>query len=348
MTSGEGTNAEENEARADVMRLIFGTMAAQAVGAAARLGVLDALGERERTAEELATDCGAEPGSLLRLLRALAGLGLLTEERPGAFRATATGRVLRADHPGSFATVARVFTEPLMVRSWERLADAVRTGEPTFPQVFGRDFFGYLEERPALSAEFNASMSQGSRSTADVLPGAYDFAGRHTVVDVGGGDGTLLASILRAHPGLRGVVHDTPKGLAQARATMERAGVAERFDEAPGDFFASVPTGGDLYLLKSVLHDWNDERCVTLLGNCRAALPPGGRVLVVEPVLPPTVAPELAGFYLSDLNMLVNLGGRERTRDDFESLLTAAGLTLTQLVPLPLPSTFSLIEAAAR
>lgn len=339
------STAEDGEARATVMRLIFGTMAAQTVGAAARLRLLDALGERERTAEELAADCGADPRSLRRLLRALTGLGLLTEERAGAFRATATGRVLRADHPGSFATVARVFTEPLMVRSWERLADSVRTGRPAFPEVFGREFFDHLEELPELSAEFNASMSQGTRSTAEVLPGAYDFGSHHTVVDVGGGDGTLLAAILRAHPGLRGVVHDTPNGLAQARATMEAAGVAERFDEATGDFFASVPAGGDLYLLKSVIHDWSDERCVTLLGNCRAVLPPGGRVLLVEPVLPPTAEPRLAGSYLSDLNMLVNLGGMERTRDDFAALLDAAGLTLTRADPLPPPSAFSLIEA---
>ncbi|UED88563.1 methyltransferase [Streptomyces profundus] len=328
------------------MRLVFGTMVAGTVGAAARLGVVDALGDEERAVEALAADCAVQPRSLLRLLRAMAGLELVEEVRPGVFRATPTGRVLAADHPGSFKTIATVFTDPLMVRSWERLADSVRTGEPAFEQVFGKGFFEYLEERPELSAAFNASMSEGTRTTAAVLPGAYDFARFHTVVDVGGGDGTLLAEVLRAHPTLRGVVHDTPRGLAQAAATMERAGVGSRFSAVTGDFFASVPEGGDLYLLKSVLHDWDDDRSATLLGNCRKVLPSDGRVLLVEPVLPPIAQPGGAGWYLSDLNMLVNLGGMERTREDFEALLARAGFRLSSLAQLPPPSTFSLIEAA--
>nr|WP_062216768.1 methyltransferase [Streptomyces sp. NBRC 109706] len=328
------------------MRLVFGTMAAQTLGAAARLGVVDALGGEERGVEALAAECAVQPRALVRLLRAMAGLELVEEVRAGVFRATPTGRVLSADHPGSFKTIATVFTDPLMVRSWERLADSVRTGEPAFDQVFGKGFFEHLEERPELSAAFNASMSEGTRTTAAVLPGAYDFARFHTVVDVGGGDGTLLAAVLRAHPALRGVVHDTPRGLAQAPATMERAGVASRCSVVTGDFFASVPAGGDLYLLKSVLHDWDDDRAATLLGNCRQVLPPDGRVLLVEPVLPPLARPGEAGWYLSDLNMLVNLGGLERTRADFEALLARAGFRLSSLAQLPAPSAFSLIEAA--
>ncbi|WP_155059726.1 methyltransferase [Streptomyces blattellae] len=351
MTAAEGNGARpavDETDRRYLMRLIFGTMAAQTVGTAARLGVVDALGDGERAAEEVAADCGAQPQAMLRLLRAMAGLELLIEPRPGFFRATSAGGLLGTGHSGSHAMLAKVFTDPQMVRAWEDLPGAVRSGEPAFPHVFGKGFFERLEELPELSAEFNASMSEAARATAAVLPDCYDFGRYRTVVDVGGGDGTLLAAVLRAFPSLRGIVHDTSHGLAQAAETMERAGVADRFSAVTGDFFASVPEGGDLYLLKSVIHDWNDEQCVTILRNCRDVLPVDGRVLIVETVLPSTVDLAVAGWYLSDLNMLVNLGGRERTQEDFTVLCEQAGFTAPSITSLPAPNTFSLIEASPR
>ncbi|MDT0319651.1 methyltransferase [Streptomyces millisiae] len=351
MTAVEGDGTAPPADAADplhLMRLVFGTMAAQTVGAAARLGVMDALGDGERAADEVAAACGTQPRATLRLLRALAALELLVESRPGVFSATPAGRLLDTRHPRSHASPARVFTDPQMVRAWEDLAESVRTGEPTFPQVFGKGFFERLGELPELSAEFNASMSESTRATAATLPDSYDFGRYRTVVDVGGGDGTLLAAVLRAFPSVRGVVHDTPRGLAQAAGTMERAGLTDRFSAVTGDFFASVPEGGDLYLLKSVIHDWDDERCVTILRNCRQALPAHGRVLIVERVMPPVVDPTVAGWYLSDLNMLVNLGGRERTREEFTTLCEEAGFAAPSFSELPAPSVFSLIEAAPR
>lgn len=188
-------------------------------------------------------------------------------------------------------------------------------------------------------------MSEGTRATAGVVPAHYDFGQFKTVVDVGGGDGTLLAAILREHPTVRGVVFDTPEGLSQAETTLEREGLAGRFALEPGDFFASVPAGGDLYLLKSVIHDWDDERAATIVRNCRKVVPAHGRLMIIEPVLPSTVDASVpALMYLSDLNMLVNLGGRERTRTEFEELCEQADFAVTGLTPLPPPNAFSLIE----
>ncbi|MET7639415.1 methyltransferase [Streptomyces sp. NPDC005438] len=329
-----------------LVRMIFGTTIAHSVGAAARLRVVDALGDTEREYAEVARELDVDPQGLLRLLRALTGLELLTEPRPGVFAATEFGRLLGTDHPQSLVAFAEVFTDRLMVRSWEDLADCVRTGQPAFPQHFGKSYFDYLEERPELSARFNASMRESTRGTAKVLPDAFDFSTASTLVDVGGGDGSLLAAVLRRYPDLRGTVYDTPGGLAQAASTMAEAQVADRFHAETGDFFTSVPEGADLYLLKSVIHDWSDDQCVTLLGNVREALPEHGRVLILEPVMPPVARPEWAGGYLSDLNMLVNLGGRERTEADYVQLCQRAGLRPPTLTRLPGGNAFSLIETS--
>ncbi|MFI9205994.1 methyltransferase [Streptomyces sp. NPDC053048] len=351
------TGAEDNKEqvaadwqhRGLVSRLAFGQLATQALGAALRLDVFELIGDGERQATDLAHELGAQPQATHRLLSALAALGLLTETAPGAFSTTPAGDLLRAGVPGTMLSVARMFTDPVMLRGWDRLDESVRTGKPSFDTVFGTDFFGHLKERPELSAEFNAAMSQATKLAADVIPHHYDFGRFSTVVDVGGGDGTLLSAILRAHPGPRGIVHDTPEGLAQASARFSREGLTDRVALETGDFFASVPAGGDLYLLKSVIHDWNDDQCATILRHIRGVIPDNGALLLVEPVLPSTVPAEstdLAFFsYLSDLNMLVNVGGRERTAEDFRALCATAGFRLDTITPLPFPNTYKLIEA---
>ncbi len=197
-------------------------------------------------------------------------------------------------------------------------------------------------------------MSQAVSETAAVLPSAFDFGRFTTVTDVGGGDGTLLAAVLAAHPGLTGAVFDTAEGLAEAPKRLAPHGLDERCSLIAGDFFRSVPEGSDLYLIKSILHDWTDDQAVTILSNCREVLPPGGLVLIVEPVLPQTVATSADAdavdggtTYLSDLNMLVNVGGRERTRRDFAEVCRRAGLSLTSVTPLAQAAPFSLIQAVA-
>ncbi|AJT68923.2 O-demethylpuromycin-O-methyltransferase [Streptomyces lydicus] len=335
-----------DQARGVLTRIAYGAMAAQAVGAAARFRIADLIGDGERTADELAADCAARPEAMGRLLRALAGLGLLAENTPGRFALTPAGVLLRSDGPESLHSFIRMFTDPAMLRAWEHLDDSLRTGEPAFDAVFGKDFFGYLAEDPELSAEFNAAMGQATRDTAALVPGAFDFGRFTTVADIGGGDGTLLAAILTAHPSLHGIVFDLREGLAQAPDNLARHGVEGRTSLVSGDFFTTAPEGADLYLLKSVIHDWNDEQCTDILRHCRRAVPDHGALLIIEPVLPPVVDPAADGLaYIVDLNMLVNVGGRERTRDDFERLCRGAGFALRSVTPLSGPSRFSLIEA---
>ncbi|MGD3106007.1 methyltransferase [Streptomyces sp. YGL11-2] len=235
---------------------------------------------------------------------------------------------------------------PAMLRAWERLDDSVRTGAPSFDTVHGTDFFGHLAERPELSAQFNAAMSQGTAHTAALLPAAYAFDRFTTVADIGGGDGTLTVALLRAYPALHGIVFDSAPGLAEAGPRLAREGLDGRCSLVTGDFFATAPEGADLYLLKSVIHDWSDARCAEILGHIRAVIPDGGRLLIVEPVLPAAADPSGGGIsYLGDLNMLVNVGGRERTRDDFERLCRGAGFAVRTITALPRPNRFSVIEA---
>ncbi|MFF8248181.1 methyltransferase [Streptomyces griseus] len=335
------------QARKAVSRLVLGQMATQALGTALRLGVFDRIGTGELRAEALAGSLGTHPRATLRLLRALAGLQLLSEPEPGAFRTTAAGDVLRADAPGTMVAMARMFTDPVMLRGWDLLDESVRTGETTFDTVFGTDFFGHLREHPELSAAFNEAMSQGTRLIAETVPHHYDFGRFQRLVDIGGGDGTLLASILRAHQEPRGVLFDTAEGLAQAPRRLAREGLDGRVTLETGDFFASAPDGGDLYLLKSIIHDWDDARCAVILRHIRDVIPDHGSLLIVEPVLPATVpADRPDNVYLSDLNMLVNVGGRERTADDFAALCTAGGFALRSVTPLPAPNTFQIVEAS--
>ncbi|ARF74184.1 methyltransferase [Kitasatospora albolonga] len=353
MTNTEARTTATDVADRDLIgRLAFGSMAAQTLRAAVRLGVVELLGDAPRRAADVAADAGAGHQPMTRLLRALTGLGLLREHAPDSFAVTPAGALLHPGRPDSLASFVRMFTEPAIVRAWERLDDSVRTGEIAFDTAFGTDFFSHLAQHPELSADFNAAMSQATSETSATLPHAFDFGRYASVTDVGGGNGTLLAGVLAAHPGLIGVVLDTAEGLAGAPDTMARRGLEGRYSLVAGDFFRSVPAGSELYLMKSVLHDWTDDQVVTILSNCRKVLPPGGLVLIVEPVLP-EVVDSAAGVtdggitYLSDLNMLVNVGGRERTHKDFTNVCRRAGLALTAVTPLTEAAPFALIEAVA-
>ncbi|MFC5143118.1 methyltransferase [Streptomyces aureoversilis] len=344
--SDDGQAPAGRHERNTVAQLVFGHMATQTLGAAVRLGVFARIGGGECTPDGLAAELGTQPQATHRLLRALAGLQLLTETAPGTFATTAAGDLLRPDVPGAMTAVARMFTDPSLQRGWDLLDEGIRTGETTFDTAFGTDFFSYLRERPELSAEFNTAMSQATQLAAAAVPGHYDFGRFTAVVDVGGGDGTLLSAILRAHPRPRGILYDTPEGLAQAPERLARDGLADRVSLETGDFFASAPPGGDLYLLKSVVHDWNDEQCATILRHIRKVVPDDGALLIVEPVLPPVVpAGNTDLTYLSDLNMLVTVGGRERTAEDFAALCARGGFRLDSITPLPRPNAFHLIEA---
>ncbi|MFI1972311.1 methyltransferase [Streptomyces cinnamoneus] len=334
--------------RVVIMQLVWGHMTSSILSTTTRLGIMDHLGDGERTADEVASLSGTQTEATLRLLRAQAALGLLEEPRPGVFRLTSAGALLRSGRDDSLASLVRLLSDPLMTKPWDHLDACLRTGLPAFDDVYGDDFFTYLKKHPDISAVFNAAMSEGTRTAAEAVAGLYDFNRFRTIVDVGGGDGTLLSYVLRAHPAPRGILYDTAEGLAQAPARLAAEGLTDRCALETGDFFTGAPAGGDLYLLKSIIHDWNDAQCAQILRGVRAVVPADGRVLIVEPVLPERVDPAGAqtSHYLSDLNMLVNVGGRERTRQDFEELCAGAGFAVDSVTSMPAPNPFSLIEVA--
>ena len=330
-------------ARDRIAELVCGHMATHAVGTAVRLGLADALGERRLSAGEVAglTDC--RPVETLRLLRALTALGLAREDDVG-FELTAPGRLLRSDEPGTMRDFVLMTTDQAMLGAWRELPGAVRHGGPVFDDVFGTSFFDHLGRDAELSARFNAAMNQGTRLVGQLLPTAYDFGALGVLADVGGGDGSLLAAILAEHRHLDGWVLDTEEGLAEAPTILERTGVAARVTPVVGDFFDHVPAGADAYLLKSILHDWDDDAAARILANVRAAVPDDGRLLVVDAVLPDRAGPDRATLgYLGDLNMLVQLGGHERTEADFAQLFARTGFELRSVTSLA-PARFSLVE----
>ncbi|MGV9454533.1 methyltransferase [Streptomyces sp. NPDC003635] len=332
-----------------VLRLVQGHMAAQAVGVAARLHIADALRDGPRSRAELAEATGTDPDALRRLLRVLESLGFV--ERPASadlFALTSLGEVLRSDATPPARALADLFTSPVVWRPWGELVHSVRTGGPAFESVFGMPAFPYLGRHPDTAALFNAGMADVSQGAAEAVSAGYDFSGFRTVVDVGGGNGALLGTLLTTCPDSRGVLFDTPTGVREAGEVLDAAGVADRCTVTTGDFFTAVPPGADAYVLKSVIHDWDDDHARTLLTRCRQAMPAHARLLVIEAVLPDEDGPPAdVTAALSDLNMLVMVGGRERTEKEYAALLTSAGLELVHVSAPLAPTHFQVLEAIA-
>jgi hypothetical protein len=316
-----------------LLQLICGFTAAQTIAVAAELRLADALTDGPRSAEQLAATVAADAPSLRRLLLALACLGVLTRTGPDQYALAPLGEPLRSDAPNSVRELATMICGDAAWRAWGALGHSIRTGETAFRHVFGTGPFEHYGKDPALAANFNAAMADHARFLAPSIAAGFDFSRFSTLVDVGGGDGTLLSALLRAVPTLAGTLLDTPAGAAAAPATLAAAGVADRGRVVEGDFFVSVPPGADAYLLKSIVHDWTDEECRRILANCRRAVPEHGTLLLVEPVLPVVPDPRAAGIAISDLNMLVNTGGRERTESDFAALMRSAGFHLSYVSP---------------
>ncbi|MBG0832784.1 VOC family protein [Planomonospora sp. ID67723] len=330
-----GTYQPTTAPKGSPWELISSYMPAQILYVAAELDLAAHLAGGERETAELAAATGTHAPSLRRLLRALACLGLVTETVPGRFTLTEAGDLLKDGSPGSFRAMARLICGPDLWASWGLLIDSVRTGEPTWERVTGFPAFEWTARDPEGSAIFNRAMSENTRRVAPGIIAGFDFARFGTLVDVGGGDGTLLSAILRAVPDLRGVLFDLPSGLAEAERNL--AGLRDRCETVSGDFFEAVPQGADAYLLKSVIHDWDDERATAILRACHAAMGPQATLLVLEPVLPERIdSPAATGIVMSDINMLVATGGRERTEAEFRALLTGAGFgSVTVTGPFP-------------
>lgn len=306
----------------------------QAIYVAARLGIADLLAEGPRRSDDLARSLGAHTDSLQRLLRGLTALGLCAERDDGAFELAPLGQYLRAGVAGSVRSWALVWGGSLWP-IWATLLHTVRTGRNARALVTGKDAFDSLAQHPEAASAFSGAMTEIARLMADAVVSAYDYSQIRCMVDVGGGHGELLVAILKSNPMMRGVLFDLPRTVEAARTHIEAAGLAGRCEVVPGSFFESVPGGGDAYLLKSVLHDWNDDRALAILAACRRAMTGQATLLIVERVLPERMQPSAAhrAIAASDLNMMVALAGRERTASEFGALLAAAGFRLTRIVP---------------
>jgi hypothetical protein len=327
--------------REAVQQLLNAAWAAHAVRAMAALGLADRLAAGPRTPGALADATGAHAPTLARFLRTLAALGLCATEADGRVRLTPRGEVLRADAPGSVRPYALAIHAPHVDRAWDDLPEAVRTGEPAFPRVHGLGLWDYLAARPEEQALFDAAMTGGADVRARALLEARDLSGIGTLVDVGGGQGRLLAAALTATSGLRGVLFDRPEVLPGAEAFLSTTGVEDRCALVGGDFFAALPPGGDAYVLAIVIHDWADDEATAILRACHRAMAPGAKVWLIEQVVEPGDAYDRVK--LLDLLMLVLFGAQERTEAQYRALLEGAGFERVAVHPTATP--YSVVEA---
>ena len=306
-----------------------------------QLGIADHLAAGPRSAVELAGTTGTHAPSLHRLMRTLAGLGILTERDAQRFALTPLGEALKTGAPGSARATLIAFGSPAFWHSWEEIIYSLETGKTGFEKACGMPVFEYLAQHPEEASYFSEAMVGFHGAEPPAVAEAYDFSGFKTVVDVGGATGNMLAAILSRHAGPRGVLFDRPHVVRDAPALLKARGVEERVTIEAGDFFETVPAGGDAYVLSHIIHDWNEDQCLTILGHCRKVIKPDGRLLIVETVLPPGDTPHQGK--VQDMVMLVVPGGQERTEAEYASLLGKAGFRLSRVVPTE--SVVSVVEA---
>jgi hypothetical protein len=328
-------------APAAMMEMIIGTWVSQAIAAAAELGLADVLANGPLCIEDLAAKVGADADALRRLLRALIGRGIFVRRRDGRYALNPLGEALRSDAPTSMAWAARFYGSREQRDRWTRLVDSIRTGTSVVPVLHGKESFDYFADYPAHAELFHRTMTSISELTDASVVAGYDFSAYPTIIDVGGGHGPLLASILAAAPDSQGVLYDLPVVVSDAPKVLCKNNVVDRVRIEAGSFFDSVPAGGDVYVLKNIIHDWPDDKAVQILRNVRAAAGPRATLLLVELVIPEHDR-DFPGKW-ADLEMLLNLSARERTAAEYRNLLTQAGFRMTRLVPTASP--LSLVEA---
>jgi hypothetical protein len=319
--------------------MALGYQVTQVLYVAARLGLADHLGEKPRSASEVATAMGTDAPTLYRLMRTLTGLDILSEDADHRFVLTSLGQALKTDALGNARTMIVARADELMWRSWGELLHCVKTGETGVEKAFGMTVWDYYAQNPEAWSSFNKSQTRPGTKAA--IAEAYDFSQFETVVDVGGGSGALLAAILERYPGPNGVLFDQPNVVADASLFLQKRGLEARTTLDPGDFFRGVSSGGDAYLLSHVLHDWNDEHCLTILENCRKAINAEGKLLIIELVVPSGNDPHPSKML--DMEMLVIAGGQERTQQEYSRLLAKAGFLLKRVMPTSVAQ--SIVEA---
>jgi hypothetical protein len=331
------------DAQLEARKLVSGFRAYQMMVAACRLELPDLLAAGSKTAAELASATETHEPSLRRMLRGLAAWGVFTEVADGRFGATPLSDMFRSDKPGLRNMTVMLSDEGY--RAWGDLIHTLRTGEPAYQHMFGASRWEDLAKDPQAAADFNAAMVETTARVAAGFIRSYDFGGVRSVVDVGGGNGALVAAVLKANPEMRGVLFDLQAGLEGGREKLEVEGVASRVEIVEGSFFESIPPGHDLYLLKSIVHDWDEEHARAILETCRRSMQGDARLVLLERTLPEHIdgsAGTLATV-MSDLHMMVVLGGRERTPAEYGELLSSAGLRMTRHVPFD--AEFGAIEA---
>jgi len=322
--------------------LMTGKWISQAVGTVVEIGVPDLLAKGARQCSDIARQAGVSEDGLYRLLRALASVGFFREGADRRFKLTPMGQLLRSDHPRSVAGYARFNAHDSTWRPWGQLAYSVKTGLPAFDHVFGAPIFDYLSRNPEAAAVFDDAMTAISSTEARAVSDAYDFDGIDTLMDVAGGHGLLLATILRQHKTMRGVLFDLPHVAVGAAATFARLGVTPRVRVKSGDFFKELPADADAIIMKRIIHDWDDGAATRILQTCHRALGPKGKILIVDMVVP--VGNEPHPGKLLDLQMLVlTPRGRERTKREFAKLVRGAGFKLSRVVATESP--ISILEA---
>jgi len=331
---------EETPPSVALHQLMVGHWVSQALCVAAELGIADHMASSPSDVSELARAVSAHPRALFRLMRALASVGVFTEVAPRRFALTPVGDCLRATSATSLRALA-LTVNSLDWAAWAEMRHSLRTGETAFQHVHQMGPFDYFHRNPEVGKTFDEAMTGFVTQNGAAIVEAYDFRGLRRIIDVGGGVGTLMMSILRSSPEITGVVFDLPDVIAVAEQRVERAGLAARCDCVGGSFFETAPADGDAYIMASIIHDWDADHCRRILATCRAAMPSSAKLLLVEMVIPAGNAPFFGK--LLDLEMLVCFGGQERTEEEYRELLNATGFRLTRVVPTRTPS--SILEA---
>ena len=316
---------------AQLIRMGYGFMYTKLVYMAASLNLGEKLANGPRSSSDLAEELQLHPPNLYRLMRAIAGEGILTEVEEGVFGLTAMGECLKPDHPGLAYDSILASCSPAVIAAWEKMPEVLEHGGVGFERAFGRGWFEWLSERPELSARFNKSMAGVFGMEPPLVAEAYDFSQFDSIVDVGGGNGNLLSHILSRHQGPSGLVFDQPHVVAEAPALLNERGISDRIATQGGDFFESVPPGFDACILSHVIHDWEEDLAVKILENCRKAIQPGGKLLILEWILPEGDTPHVAKVV--DINMMMLMGGEERTGKQYARLLEKSGFQMNRIIP---------------
>lgn len=317
--------------QARLQEMIVGFRPAQLINVAAKLGIADLLKDGPKSCDEMAVGVGVHSRSLYRVLRALASLGIFAETLDGEFELTTLAEPLQTEVPGSLRAWAILWGEEFMWRPWGELLHTVVTGENHFDRIFGAGFFDYLSDNNEAGETFNSAMTMRSENEVVAVLGVYDFAGASKIVDVGGGEGTLIAAILKSYPKTQGILFDLPSVIESSRNLIQAQGIAARCDLVGGDFFAAIPPGGDCYIFHRVIHNWQDENAASILKNCRGNMPDNGKLIIVDGIIPAGNDPSPGK--LGDITMMLGVGGVERTEGEFRSLLADAGFKLNRILP---------------